>query len=66
MGDCMSVCSSIRDEPPYSVSDGALPDQNTAQCRLFHATSAVMDPDEHCEHAMGVTMCDSNVDGGGD
>jgi hypothetical protein len=25
-----------------------------------------MDPDEHCEHAMGVTMCDPKHDGGHD
>jgi hypothetical protein len=48
------------------VADGTLPDTNDAQCRLFHSMSAVMDPDEHCEHAMGVTMCDSKVDAGGD
>lgn len=63
---CLSVCGGLRDNPPYTVSDGALPDSNDAQCRLFHATSAVMDPEEHCEHAMGVTMCDAKPDSGGD
>jgi hypothetical protein len=60
--DCMTTCRALRDNPPYSVSDGALPDRNDAQCRLFHVTSAVMDPDEHCEHSMGVTMCDQKPD----
>ncbi len=33
-------------------------DGNHALCRLFHVTSAAMaDADEHCEHAMGVTLC---------
>jgi len=54
---CLTSCRSLRDDPPYTVSDGTLPDTNDVQCRLFHASSAVMDPDEHCEHAMGVTMC---------
>jgi hypothetical protein len=61
---CLTTCRSLRDSPPFTVADGTLPDENTAQCRLFHVTSAVMDPDEHCEHAMGVTMCDAKPDAG--
>ena len=64
--DCMTACRILKDAPPYTVSDGNLPDRNDAQCRLFHACSSVMDPDEHCEHAMGVTMCDPKQDGGRD
>jgi hypothetical protein len=59
---CLMTCRKLRDNPPYTVADGTLPDTNDAQCRLFHVTSAVMDPDEHCEHAMGVTMCDGKID----
>ena len=44
---CLTTCRSLPDVPPYTVADGTLPDKNDAQCRLFHATSAVMDPDEH-------------------
>jgi hypothetical protein len=62
--DCMTACRALKDVPPYTVSDGNLPDRNDAQCRLFHVCSSVMDPDEHCEHAMGVTMCDPKHDGG--
>jgi hypothetical protein len=62
LGDCMNACRILKDSPPYTVSDGTLPDRNDAQCRLFHVCSAVMDPDEHCEHAMGVTMCDPKSD----
>jgi len=61
---CLMTCRKLRDNPPYTVADGTLPDTNDAQCRLFHVTSAVMDPDEHCEHAMGVTMCDGKTDAG--
>lgn len=64
MSDCMSACTALPDVPPYTVADGTLPDRNDAQCRLFHTCSAVMDPDEHCEHAMGVTMCDVKPEGG--
>jgi hypothetical protein len=64
VSECLTACRILKDSPPYSVSDGTLPDRNDAQCRLFHACSAVMDPDEHCEHAMGVTMCDPKHDGG--
>jgi hypothetical protein len=66
MDSCLTTCRGLRDDPPYTVADGTLPDTNDAQCRLFHATSAVMDPDEHCEHAMGVTMCDAKPDSGSD
>jgi hypothetical protein len=61
---CLTTCSGLADSPPYTVSDGTLPDRNDSQCRLFHAASAVMDPEEHCAHAMGVTMCDPKPDGG--
>jgi hypothetical protein len=63
---CLTTCRNLPDVPPYTVADGTLPDKNDAQCRLFHVTSAVMDPDEHCEHAMGVTMCDPKKDAGSD
>jgi hypothetical protein len=63
MGDCQTSCRMLKDAPPYTVADGTLPDRNDSQCRLFHANSSVMDPDEHCEHAMGVTMCEG-IDGG--
>jgi hypothetical protein len=62
MDTCLTTCRKLRDNPPFTVADGTLPDTNDAQCRLFHVCSAVMDPDEHCEHAMGVTMCDGKVD----
>jgi hypothetical protein len=58
MSDCQTSCRMLKDAPPYTVADGTLPDRNDAQCRLFHSNSSVMDPDEHCEHAMGVTMCE--------
>jgi hypothetical protein len=64
LADCQRECRLLKDAPPYTVSDGNLPDRNDAQCRLFHVCSSVMDPDEHCEHSMGVTMCDPKGDAG--
>ncbi len=64
--ECLNVCKQLKDVPPYTVSDVNLPDRNDAQCRLFHVCSSIMDPDEHCEHAMGVTMCDPKGDAGHD
>jgi len=65
MNDCQTSCRSLNNVPPYTVADGTLPDRNDAQCRLFHANSSVMDPDEHCEHSMGVTMCEGLDSGHG-
>jgi hypothetical protein len=58
---CMATCSALPDgEVPYSTSNEAVSDGNSVQCRLFHVNSAAMlDPLEHCEHAMGVTLCET-------
>src|SRR5215471_18915192 len=66
MEECMSACAVLPNVPPYTVADGTLPDRYDAQCRMFHTCSAVMDPDEHCEHAIGATMCNAMADGGTD
>lgn len=59
--ECMAACSALPDgEVPYSTSDEAVSDGNSVQCRLFHVNSAAMlDPLEHCEHAMGFTLCEN-------
>jgi hypothetical protein len=37
---------------------GAVSAGNSLECRLFHASSAIMgDADEHCEHTLGITLC---------
>lgn len=61
--DCMSECAGLPapDEVLYSVSNGEVFDGGHVQCRLFHALSALMmDAEEHCEHALGVTLCELN------
>ncbi len=57
---CMAACQALpTTSVAYSTSNVDLSDGNHVQCRLFHVTSAAMlDPDEHCEHAMGVTLCE--------
>jgi len=57
--ECLSTCDAL---PPaevhYSNTDPAVSDGNHALCRIFHVNSAAMaDPEEHCEHAMGITLC---------
>lgn len=59
--DCMTECETIPtpSEVPYSVQNGDVFDGGHLQCRLFHAQSALMmDAEEHCEHALGVTLCE--------
>ena len=59
--DCMKTCNALPAAPvPYSSTNPQVSDGNHALCRLFHVTSAAMaDADEHCEHAMGVTLCEA-------
>jgi hypothetical protein len=63
IGECMSTCNGLPAATvPYSSSDPAVSDGDHALCRLFHVTSAAMaDAEEHCEHAMGVTLCQAVV-----
>lgn len=58
---CMQACQALpRSTVTYSTANAAVPDGNHVQCRLFHVTSAAMlDPEEHCEHAMGLTLCEA-------
>jgi hypothetical protein len=64
MGECVSRCEALPQlESGYSASDPTIADGNHVQCRLFHVMSAAMlDPEEHCEHAMGITLCEMPAD----
>lgn len=59
--DCLKTCNGLPPATvPYSSTNPLVSDGNHALCRLFHVTSAAMaDADEHCEHAMGVTLCEA-------
>lgn len=61
--ECLTACAALPDgDVPYTTSDEAVSDGNSVQCRLFHVNSAAMlDPIEHCEHAMGFTLCESSA-----
>lgn len=57
LDDCLLDCRGVpKADSGYvygTVAAGA-----SLECRLFHASSAIMsDPDEHCEHALGITLC---------
>jgi hypothetical protein len=55
---CRLLCAPIPECPPYTVVPGApLPDANTIQCRLYHLTSAALDPATHCPHVAGFGFC---------
>ncbi|HEU5076278.1 MAG TPA: hypothetical protein VFU02_18925 [Polyangiaceae bacterium] len=58
---CVQACEDLpTSDEGYSVSNPLIADGNHVECRLFHVTSAAMlDPEEHCEHAMGVTLCEA-------
>ncbi|HEY6724417.1 MAG TPA: hypothetical protein VI197_10305 [Polyangiaceae bacterium] len=58
---CVEACEALpSSDEGYAVSNPLIADGNHVECRLFHVTSAAMlDPEEHCEHAMGVTLCEA-------
>lgn len=58
--ECVADCSTLP-VVPYSTAVATLTTgDNTLECRLFHVTSAAMlDPEEHCGHAMGITLCEA-------
>lgn len=59
--DCLDACETLPSaETGYSVSNPLIADGNHVECRLFHVVSgAMLDAEEHCEHAMGVTLCEA-------
>ena len=62
--ECLVSCSKLpASDIAYSTSDPLVSDGNHVQCRLFHVTSAAMlDTEEHCEHAVGVTLCSTEAE----
>jgi hypothetical protein len=60
--ECMSTCNGLpAPTVHYSTLDPAVSDGNSSLCRLFHVNSAAMaDTEEHCEHAMGHTLCEAS------
>ena len=56
VGVCKQQCKAVPvDNTPYNPTLHSA--GNHFQCRLFHACSAVADPDYHCGHAMGEPPC---------
>jgi hypothetical protein len=52
---CLEDCEGL---PMTRYEYGAVSAGNSLECRLFHASSAIMsDADEHCEHTLGITLC---------
>jgi hypothetical protein len=61
MDECIEACSALPvSDVPYSSAGILVADGNHVQSRLFHVTSAAMlDAEEHCEHAIGITLCEA-------
>lgn len=59
---CMAACAALPvSSVPYSTANVELSDGDHVQCRIFHVTSAAMlDAEEHCEHAVGLTLCEGS------
>lgn len=55
--DCKQQCQAIPSCGPYHVVANQTPDVYSVQCRLFHVTSAALDPTTHCPHVKGVDLC---------
>jgi hypothetical protein len=52
---CLLDCEEL---PMTRYEYGAVSAGNSLECRIFHASSAIMaDADEHCEHTLGITLC---------
>jgi len=63
--DCLRDCDTL-EQIPYIHADISVADSDTLQCRLYHVMAAALyEPDEHCEHAMGVTLCEPSSGGAG-
>jgi hypothetical protein len=54
--DCLEACSEVPDMPPFSV-EADLFAGNHLQCRLYHLLVSTLDGIEHCEHAVGYSIC---------
>jgi hypothetical protein len=54
--ECMTACASVPDMPPFSV-EADLFGGNHLQCRLYHLLVSTLDGIEHCEHAVGWSIC---------
>jgi len=53
--DCLRDCADL---PAAPYQYGTVSSGNSLECRLFHASSAIMgDADEHCEHTLGISLC---------
>ncbi|HVR19489.1 MAG TPA: hypothetical protein VMS65_07330, partial [Polyangiaceae bacterium] len=57
--DCMAACAEVPDMPPFSVDDDLF-GGNHLQCRLYHLLVSTLDGIEHCEHAIGYSICADN------
>lgn len=60
-GGCLGYCSDIPDCEDYAADP--LRDDNSLQCRLFHLSSAAVQPTTHCKHTLAIGMCGGDDNG---
>lgn len=51
---CDTICAKLPDPGGYTSN---MDTGNTIECRLYHASAATFDPDNHCKHVAGVGAC---------
>jgi hypothetical protein len=57
-GACMSECETLTDLETYTSSaEVALFEGDHLQCRAFHVSAAIEEPEYHCLHAFGDFPC---------
>jgi hypothetical protein len=60
-GDCLKTCQGIPDCGDYQADP--LRDDNSLQCRLFHLSSAAVQPETHCKHTLAISKCGGDANG---
>lgn len=54
-GDCLNECAKVPTACTYTAD--ATRNDDSIQCRMFHLTSAAVDPGTHCPHAIADGHC---------
>jgi len=56
---CMAACAALPSVGPYCATSKSVTSGNSLECRLYHVAAGIYadDPDVHCPHAMGISLC---------
>ena len=57
-GACMLACERVPDDKPYAFGPNPnIITGNHLACRIYHAVVATEGDFEHCDHAIGGSLC---------